>query len=120
MAVPELGMTVTRAMLVTHVESRFPESDRARILTLLDALAIGDDPLSARVQLAIVKLSRGDPSEVPSLIAQARADYRDVLAAAEYRHEMAAGVSARAEAIAAARRKDLDEFRAWLGEIRSA
>lgn len=116
MAVPELGIRVTREMLQKQVAARFPEPERDRVITALEALGAEGDALSARVQLAIVKLSGGRAAEVPDLIGLARTDYRDVLAAAEYRHEMAEGVVADEAVIAAARRRDLEEFRTWIAE----
>jgi len=116
MAVPELGLRVTREMLQKQVAARFPAPERDSVLPALEALGTEGEALSARVQLAIVKLSGGRAAELPGLIGLARTDYRDVLAAAEYRHEMAEGVAADEAVIAAARRRDLDDFRTWLAE----
>ena len=103
-------------MLQKQVDARFPEPERASVLTALEALGTEGEALSARVQLAIVKLSRGRATGLLELIGLARTDYRDVVAAAEYRHEMAEGVAADEAVIAAARRRDLDNFRTWLAE----
>ena len=116
MAVPELGLRVTREMLQKQVAARFPAPERDSVLPALEALGTEGEALSARVQLAIVKLSGGRAAELPGLIGLAHTDYRDVLAAAEYRHEMAEGVAADEAVIAAARRRDLDDFRTWLAE----
>ena len=58
---------------------------------LWEALQGYVDGESTRVQLAILKLSEGDPVKLLHFIEAARIDYRDVLAWAEYPEQLQSG-----------------------------
>jgi len=58
--------------------------DAAELRNLLDTVG---DPPSPRLQLAVLKMSEGDPQKLKQNIELARIDYRDVLAYAEYPQE---------------------------------
>jgi hypothetical protein len=62
------------------VASAFPKEDPATILELLDLYGIEPHEREReRVQLAIIKLSKGNTDELLSHIATAKRDYRDIL-----------------------------------------
>jgi len=78
----------------------------------------GSEAGRARVQLAILKLSRGDPEKLPDLVAQAWSDFRDVLGAAEYPEQMRLPAwQLREEEGSAAAQRDLAQYRAWLTSV---
>jgi hypothetical protein len=58
---------------------------------LWKALLADGQNQSPRVQLAILKLSEGDPEKLLQYIEAARVDYRDVLAWAEYPEQLSSG-----------------------------
>ncbi|MDY7039408.1 MAG: hypothetical protein SVX38_00945 [Chloroflexota bacterium] len=73
-----------------------------------------------RVHLAIIKVSEGELSRLPELVKVAKADYRDVLAWAEYPRQIKIGFVGmkrlspdEAEAI---RREDREQYLQWLEE----
>ncbi len=91
---------------VTPFET-FPAADVADVLALLD-----EQP-QMRVQLAVVKHAAGNMDRLLVWLGEARKDWWDVLAAAEYPRQAGFGPGeAPMEAIAA----DLAEYLAWLGE----
>jgi hypothetical protein len=77
-------MSLSRDDVVRKVRDSFPECEHASVLRLLDTYP-GDTPEGrARVQLAIVKLAKGDVADLAGWVDVARRDFRDVLASAEY------------------------------------
>ena len=76
-----------------------------------------------RIQLAILKLSGGDPSKLRHNLEAAKIDYRDVLAWAEYPEQMETGASAFNSApavIEGIRKRDKDQYQEWLTEQRDS
>jgi hypothetical protein len=70
-----------------------PDSDE--LMKLLNRYGSREgDRERERVQLAILKLSEGDPEKLRSNIEAALIDYRDVLAWAEYPEQMRTGKTA--------------------------
>ncbi len=95
----------------------------SRQAEVIDALARydGESPAGReRVQLAILRLSAHRPDEIAGWVAEARRDFRDVLAPAEYPRQGALGFAGmealdeagRARVIA----EDLAEYQAWLDD----
>lgn len=72
---------VSRADVERVVRRDFADEDFDTILSLLDEYS---DSEKARVQLAILKLAKGSAECLLREIEQAKCDYRDVLASAEY------------------------------------
>ena len=79
---------------------------------------MGDqDQGRARVQLAILKLSEGDPEKLRSFVDVALTDYRDVLAWAEYPGQMRTGATAfnsSEKEMQDIQKKDQDQYQEWL------
>jgi len=75
---------VTRADVERVVRRDFPADSFSEILSTLDQYDASSGPPSARVQLAILKLADGNPTTLRKCIEDAKMDYRDVLAWAEY------------------------------------
>ena len=75
---------VTRADVERVVCRDFPEAMFVEVLSLLDEYDATSGPPSARVQLAVLKLADGDMRALKRSVRDARMDYRDVLAWAEY------------------------------------
>jgi hypothetical protein len=72
-----------------------------------------------RVQLAVLKLSDGNPDKLRQNIQAAKIDYRDVLAWAEYPEQMQTGASTfntTPEVIGAIMRRDKEQYQRWLAE----
>lgn len=68
------------------LRTSFPESIRARVVQQLERYP-DDAPEAKRVRLAVLRLSRGNASDVAYYVESALTDYRDVLHWAEYPDE---------------------------------
>jgi phytoene dehydrogenase-like protein len=76
---------VTGDDVLRVVRRDFPPAKRGTVLKLLDEYGSGSGYRERdRVQLAILKLSRGDIDQLRRYVRVARVDYRDVIAPAEY------------------------------------
>src|SRR5262245_5306302 len=76
---------VTRKDVLRVVRREFLADKRGTALELLDEYDPGPGCRGrARVQLAILKLSRGDIEQVRRYVRLAKVDFRDVIAPAEY------------------------------------
>jgi hypothetical protein len=90
-----------------------PEAEA--LLTELDRYGAQEreqDQGRVRVQLAILKLSEGDPKKLRSNVAVALIDYRDVLAWAEYPEQMrtrATAFNSAPQEIREIRKRDRDQ-----------
>lgn len=73
-----------------------------------------------RVQLAILKLCKGDRDELPKLVRMAKVDWRDVIAYAEYPEEMKTNTvemqNLPEKDTRAIRRRDKRQYEQWLKE----
>lgn len=70
-----------------------------------------------RVRLAILKLSRGEIDRAGDYLEEAKKDYRDVLAWAEYPEQVRAPTWKLApEENAAMQKRDLEQYEEWLRE----
>ena len=76
---------VTRTDVLRVVRREFPERDPAEIVDTLDHYGTEEwQPDRNRVQLAILKLSERSLKTLERLVDQARSDFRDVFAPAEF------------------------------------
>ena len=111
------GVTITREMVAKKVNALFGPADREAVLGVLEE---GED--SPRVRMAILKLAGGSVDQVLKWVLEARTDYRDVLAAAEYPRAMRTSLDMRdilpESEHDRIRRLDRDEYLAWLGAPR--
>jgi hypothetical protein len=74
----------TRKLVISKAKQLFPDHDIAEIMQLLDAYGKKCEREKERVQLAVLKLSKGDLEELKKMVESAKLDYRDVLCSAEY------------------------------------
>ena len=75
--------------VLNKIKKMWPEADPQEILDLLNEYGTKSwETGRERVQLAILKLSRGEQDSLPELVKMAKKDWRDVLAYAEYPEEM--------------------------------
>lgn len=88
------------------------EAETAR--AILGALSGTHPGAVARVSAAAIKMSGGDVEELRSAVAMGLADWRDVLATAEYRRFMELPDDPTPAERAAAIEADGAEYRAWL------
>jgi hypothetical protein len=89
-------------VLLRAVEHYFPAGMRQRALAVVRAYGEQfHERELARVRFDLVALSRGDLPALELLLARARRDYRDVVAAAEERRDPATGEVPRARLLAA-------------------
>ena len=73
-------MRLTRADVATAVRERFPNSDAAAIVGVLDLYGTeAHEHERERVQLAIIALSEGSEGKLRYFVDAAKKDYRDVL-----------------------------------------
>ena len=105
----------SRELVLTKLHHCFPEQAVAvEALALLDTYS-GDTPKGrARVQLAMLKQCNGDLAQLRQLADLALTDYRDVLVGAEYPEEFPASRRTPPEEMAAIRRRDREQYEAWL------
>ncbi len=75
----------TRELVLTKVKELFPNDDPTEILALLNQYGVKPyERERDRVQLAILRLSKGDRDTLLTHIGYAKRDYRDILTWAEY------------------------------------
>jgi hypothetical protein len=111
-------------LLLDKLHQLFPDEGSAMTaLSLLSEYGIEAHELEQeRVQLAILKLSEGDLSQLHQAVTAAKVDYRDVLAWAEYPEQTRAGASgadSSPESLCAMRKRDRQQYEQWLGKLRS-
>ena len=71
--------------LLLLVKQKFPGEAPEEILDLLEQYGISPHENEAlRVRKCIIHLSKGKKENLPSLVKQAKIDYRDIIVAAEY------------------------------------
>jgi hypothetical protein len=106
----------------SKVAELFPPEDRGGVLEILGEY--GKEPYELdqdRVHLAILKLSGGDLAILPELVRDAKSDYRNVLAWAEYPQQMRGGpLEKDPEALSRFEAADRRQYLQWLhGERRA-
>jgi hypothetical protein len=98
--------------VLKKVKKYWPDVDPQEII---DVIKEGG---SERVQLAIIKLSKGEREQLPGLVKMAKADWRDVLAYAEYPEAMKTGPIAMMkmspDEAKAIRQRDKRQYQKWL------
>jgi hypothetical protein len=76
---------VSRQDVIRIVRRDFPNIPEAEVLAILDEYGASDRHRERdRVQLAVLKLAKGDSQALLGALSTALIDYRDVLAYAEY------------------------------------
>ena len=110
------AVELTPALVGLLVDRLFPPENRAVVTALLHSYGSGPhEPEPVRVRVAAFKLSGGDAGRLGEAVAQARKDYRDVLAWAEYPTELGAPMwQLPAAEQARIRAADRGEYLAWL------
>jgi hypothetical protein len=113
---------VDHSDVVRIVQRDFPPEQHATVVALLDEYGRQSWHREIhRVQLAILKLSRGDVHEVGAYVEAANIDFRDVIASAEYPRWLRAGpvkLAARtSEQDSLMSQDDANEYTAWLSRI---
>ena len=108
-------MIWTRDRVLSVVKREFPTEDPETIVALLDAYGVEPHETGRdRVQLAILKLSQGDPEKLLYWIDIAKRDYRDVLAFAEYPGQMRAPLKLAPDLLQKIMEEDRTQYVAWL------
>jgi len=103
-------------MLATKLEELFPDGEeREEAASLLDSYGREEHEREpGRVRLAVLKLARGDQVKLRGYLQNAREDFRDVLAWAEYpnqvRVQYGLGSAGREELIC----RDREQYERWL------
>src|SRR6266498_260400 len=112
-------MNPDRDLVLTKMKETFPQEDSEEVLAVLDLY--GEESYERereRVQLAILKLSHGSMDELLSNVEVAKQDYRDILAYAEYPHEMRRSADEirrmSADEAQSIRDKDRQQYLEWL------
>ena len=105
--------------VVRKIKQYWPDEDTQEILDILNAYGTREmESGRTRVHLAILKLSEGNLSKLPELVAMAKRDYRDVIAYAEYPEQMKLGfVKMRElspEQRKALKKRDAKQYTQWL------
>jgi hypothetical protein len=111
--------SISREQLISKFHQVFrghPDSDA--LLRLLDRYGSREgDRERERVQLAILKLSAGDPVKLRHCVEAAQLDYRDVLAWAEYPEQMSTGktvFNAPPDEVEKIKHRDREQYLSWL------
>ena len=94
-------------------------ADRDAARGILDLVSgHGDSTAKARLQLAAIKLSASDLSDLRRWVLAANGDYRDVLMAAEYPAQLQAKPSSSDDpAQLGLVEADLEQYRSWLASV---
>ena len=109
-----MSLQPSRELVLQKLRDDFPAAaDEA--LTVLDTYGTQSwHSEKDRVHLAILMQSHGSMERLRYLVAMANRDYRDVLVGAEYPEAFAAPLNTSPEEMAAIRRRDRDQYEAWL------
>ena len=107
--------------VLTKIKRMWPDADPKEILDLLNEYgAESYETGRTRVQLGILKLSGGDRERLPDLVKMAKADWRDILAYAEYPEEMRTNPTKMRdmseEEARSIRERDRRQYKQWLKE----
>lgn len=108
------------ADIVKRVVDRVWEGDhRLGASTILDLVSnYGGAAHRARLQVAAIKLSEGDLDRLDDWVRAANADFRDVLAAAEYPGQFEAGFLPPSDPSQVGLGKaDLTQYKVWLKSV---
>jgi replication-associated recombination protein RarA len=98
----------TKDLILAKIKQTFPNEEPEKIFSILGR---NDE----RTQLAVLKLSEGDLEEMQRLLEVAKADWRDVLAWAEYPEEMKNDTwKMDAEEVKRIRERDRQQYLDWL------
>ena len=105
--------------VLSKIKKMWPDADPQEIMDLLNEYGTKSyETGRTRVQLAILKLSKGDRERLPNLVNMAKVDWRDVLAYAEYPEEMKTGpIEMRdmsEEEAKSLRQRDREQYAKWL------
>lgn len=117
--IPETNSSTIQEILTRKLSQLFPNdqqrTEAAQLLAHYGTQPGENEPL--RVALAILKLASSDIEEIKKLLTIARNDYRDLLAWAEYRKEMAHPPGSLSnEELSRIRKEDQDEYQNWLAK----
>src|SRR5215472_8851466 len=108
-----------RDLVIAKAKSEFPAEDVDKILAILDGY--GTEPYEreqARVQVAMLMLSKGSIEELQRLVTAAKRDYRDVLAWAEYPEELRLPTwRMPADQVREIRLRDRKQYKDWLDKV---
>jgi hypothetical protein len=107
--------------VLRKIKKLWPDADPQEIMDLLNGYGTESYETGVeRIQLAILKLSRGEREHLPDLVKMAKTDFRDVLAYAEYPEEMKTDPDKMRnmpeEEAKSVRRRDRDQYEKWLKE----
>jgi hypothetical protein len=109
----------SRKLVLSKIEHVFPESERAAVLQVLDRYGLGpNEPERERVQLAILKVCGGDQEQLRLALDNAKSDFRDVLAWAEYpgaMRNMGPSSADSSSKLARIDEEDRQQYIDWLG-----
>ena len=98
----------TKDLILAKIKQAFPNEEPERIFSILGRN-------DKRTQLAVLKLSEGDLEEMQRLLEVAKADWRDVLAWADYPEEMKNDTwKMDAEEVKKIRERDRRQYLNWL------
>jgi hypothetical protein len=111
-------MELTPEVVDLLVERLFPLEERSAAVAILDRYGSAlHEREPVRVRVAALKLSGGNLAELERVIGQAKRDYRDVLAWAEYPDELVQPTWRLPEdQVARIRGADRAQYLAWLAE----
>ena len=109
-------------IVLKTIQQVFPQEDEDEILARLEPYGSeSHEKEKYRVYLAILKLCDEEQLSDPSHYVQAaKQDYRDVLAWAEYPHQMTCGPVSDPDTSARLRKQDRAQFQAWLNKCSGA
>jgi hypothetical protein len=111
-----LGYGPSRELVRSKIEQVFPEEAEAEVLRLLDLYGVQPhEPERERVQLAILKLSDGDKEQLRLAVSDAKMDFRNVLAWAEYPEQMRGEASVDSGSLRSIEQQDRQQYLDWLG-----
>ena len=107
--------------VLRKIKKMWPDADPQEILDLLNEYGTESyETGRTRVQLGILKLSRGDRERLPDLVKMAKVDWRDVLAYSEYPEEMRTDPTRMRdmpkEEARSIRERDRRQYEKWLKE----
>jgi hypothetical protein len=111
-----MSVNTSRDIVLKKLSECFPNPAAAsKALAILDTYGTESWHREVnRVHLALLKVSGGNLEDLRLHVRAAQSDYRDTLVAAEFAQEWQAPPEASPTELAAIRKRDRDEYEAWL------
>lgn len=108
-------ISYNKNLVITKAKDCFPNENLQQVLSILNLYGLEEHEGEVeRVQIAILKLSENDLQQLKEAVQEAKRDYRNVLAWAEFPDELLASTWEMNNKVNDIRNKDKKQYLDWL------